>query len=249
MKSADVHTLSGAYALHALPEDERIAFERHVTECESCRTETREFGEVAARLGLAATVTPPPELKRVVMQRIGTVRQEGPRSAARPDPAVRPSAGRRLSRWALAACLAAATALGGSAVWQHQEAEQARDRVESLRGHLDRLATVLAAPDATSRTTGLPNGARATVVTSRERDKAVFIGTDMARPPSGKVYQLWFDDGGTMRSGGLMDPDRVTESVLMAGPLGDSTGMGITVEPAGGSKEPTSAPVALIGFG
>jgi hypothetical protein len=34
--------------------------------------------------------------------------------------------------------------------------------------------------------------------------------------------------------------------------MGDAsrfTGAGITVEPAGGSKRPTTAPIALVGFG
>ncbi|MFF2852496.1 anti-sigma factor domain-containing protein [Streptomyces sp. NPDC058001] len=51
-----------------------------------------------------------------------------------------------------------------------------------------------------------------------------------------------------MRSAGLLDPDRGDQAVLMRGALGGASGTGVTVEPAGGSREPTSAPVALMKF-
>lgn len=59
----DVHALAGAHALHALPEDERVAFEEHLEECASCRDEVRAFRAVSAELaGLVAQ--PPPEALR-----------------------------------------------------------------------------------------------------------------------------------------------------------------------------------------
>ncbi|MFD8376072.1 anti-sigma factor domain-containing protein [Streptomyces sp. NPDC059688] len=79
------------------------------------------------------------------------------------------------------------------------------------------------------------------------RDRAVFVASRMAAPPRGKVYQLWFADGGKMRSAGLMNPDRSIQAVLMQGPVDGASGIGITVEPTGGSKQPTSTPVALLG--
>ncbi|WP_422664489.1 zf-HC2 domain-containing protein [Streptomyces mirabilis] len=51
---ADLHTLTGAYALPALDEEERGRFDRHAADCESCRREVRELAAAAARLGLAA---------------------------------------------------------------------------------------------------------------------------------------------------------------------------------------------------
>ncbi|MYS39774.1 anti-sigma factor, partial [Streptomyces sp. SID5998] len=43
MTTTDLHALTGAYALHALPDDERAAFERHLTGCSSCAREVAEF--------------------------------------------------------------------------------------------------------------------------------------------------------------------------------------------------------------
>ncbi|WP_030677295.1 anti-sigma factor [Streptomyces sp. NRRL B-1347] len=241
----DPHTLTGAYAADALDDDERRLFEEHLARCPSCAQEVRELTAAAARLGLAAAVAPRPEMKHEVLRRITTVRQEAPRQ--RPGP---PGGAwyrtRRAPRWALAACLAAAAALGGAAVWQHRQADAARETARRAEERSDDLAALLAAPDARARTAKLPGGARATVVVSGSRDRAALLTSGLAEPPRGKVYQLWFDDKGAMRSAGLMDPGRAATATLMKGPVGDATGMGITVEPAGGSPEPTSPPVALV---
>jgi anti-sigma-K factor RskA len=156
--------------------------------------------------------------------------------------------GRRLSRWALAVCLAGVAAFGGTAVWQYDRAQDAHEQARQAERRTDAITAVLAAPDARTRTAELSDGARGTVVVSRSRDEAVFISSGLASPPSGKVYQLWFADGGTMRSAGLMDPDRTTGAFLLEGAVDRASGMGITVEPAGGSAEPTSTPVALMTF-
>ncbi|MFE7810447.1 anti-sigma factor domain-containing protein [Streptomyces sp. NPDC057433] len=246
MTTTDLHRLTGAYALHALSDEESSAFERHLAGCEPCAQETAELGSTAARLGLAVATTPPPALRDQVLRRISTVRQQTPGARARPLPVRAGLRARTLSGWALAACLAAAATLGGTAVWQHQRAEDARDQVRRTVQAADEIAAVLAAPDARTLASGLGDGATGTVVVSRDRDRAVFVASGMARPPGGKVYQLWFDDGGTMRSAGLMDPARSDQAILLRGAVDGASGMGITVEPGGGSKQPTTEPVALM---
>ncbi|MFF5496101.1 anti-sigma factor domain-containing protein [Streptomyces aquilus] len=248
MTTTDLHRLTGAYALHALSDEETTAFERHLAGCEACAQEAAELSATAARLGLAVSVTPPGALREQVLRRIGTVRQQPPDA---PDPA-RPGRvrlrGRTLSRWALAACLAAAAAFGGTAVWQHQRAEDATREARQAQRTTDEIAAVLAAPDARTRAATLGDGSTGTVVVSRSRDKAVFVVAGMPHPARGKVYQLWFDDDGGMRSAGLMDPDRTDQAVLLRGAVDGASGMGVTVEPAGGSERPTSSPVALLSF-
>ncbi|WAX79000.1 anti-sigma factor [Streptomyces sp. KMM 9044] len=246
MTATDPHRLTGAYALHALSDEENTAFERHLTDCEPCAQETEELGSTAARLGLAVATTSPRALREQVLRRISTVRQQAPGTCTRPLPVRAGLRARTLSRWAFAACLAAAATLGGTAVWQHQRAEDARDRARRAVQAADGIAAVLAAPDAKTLAAGLGDGATGTVVVSRGQDRAVFVASGTARPPDGKVYPLWFDDGGTMRSAGLLDPGRSDQAVLMRGAVDGASGMGITVEPGGGSEQPTSDPVALM---
>ncbi|MFJ8137861.1 anti-sigma factor domain-containing protein [Streptomyces sp. NPDC096013] len=248
MITDDLHLLTGAYALHALSDEEREVFERHLAGCEACAQETAELSATAARLGLAVSVEPDRETRGRVLRRITTVRQETPVESTAPRSGRAVLRARLLSRWALAACLAAAAALGGTAVWQHQRAESALAQAHRAEQGTAQISAVLAAPDARTRAVALPGGATGTVVVSHGRDQAVFVVAGMTRAPAGKVYQLWFDDGGTMRSAGLMNPDRADQTVLLRGAVDGASGMGITVEPAGGSQRPTTLPLALTRF-
>ncbi|MER7577127.1 anti-sigma factor [Streptomyces sp. NPDC126514] len=239
----DLHTLTGAYALHALSAEERALFKQHLRACRSCADEITEFTATAAKLAAAAAITPRPAVKQQVLRRVTEVRQVTPFVPRTPSAV---PLRRRLPRLVLAACLAAAAGLGGIAVWEHDRAETAAVQEQQARRHADELAAVLGASDAVSRRIPLDDGAGATVVVSRTRDKAVLVTSDMASPPKGKVYQLWYDQGGTMRSAGLMDADRTDQAVTLSGSANSASAVGITVEPAGGSPRPTSAPLAVV---
>ncbi|MGW2347120.1 anti-sigma factor [Streptomyces sp. NPDC001661] len=239
---ADPHTLTGAYALHALEENERAAFEKHLATCPSCAQEVREFSATAGRLALAATMPVPPHLKAQVLRQIGETRQDQPTPASTVHTAHRG----RGTRWALAACLAGAAALGGTTLWQHQQATTARQETQDARQQASQIAAVLSAPDAKATSAAVGGGAHGSVIVSHNSDKAVFVASGLAKPPQGKVYQLWFADGDHMRPAGLLDSTRSDQSVLMTGTVAKASGMGLTIEPAGGSQQPTTSPLALM---
>ncbi|MGW8882823.1 anti-sigma factor [Streptomyces sp. NPDC055663] len=245
MTTADPHLLTGAYALHALLDEERADFERHLSGCESCALEVAEFTATAARLASASSVPIREAMRGQVLHRITTVRQVPPGTAALEQVRRRGPRGRGLARWGLAACLAAAAAFGGTAVWQYERAQEARQQAAQAERQADQVAGVLGAPDAKTRSARVAGGT-GTLVVSVGRDRAVFVASDMPAPPRGKVYQLWFADGGRMRSAGLMSPDRASQTVLMRGRVDRASGVGITVEPAGGSRQPTTTPIGLL---
>ncbi|MER7582572.1 anti-sigma factor [Kitasatospora sp. NPDC097691] len=246
--STDPHTLTGAYAAHALDPAENAEFERHLAGCPACAREVAEFAATLARLGTAQSEVPPPTLKANVMAALPTIRQEAPHTAPAPGPDPRP--GRRAPRWtklALAACLAVAAGAGGLAVQQHQEADRARARATALSLRQDRVTDLLTAPD-TRTTTGraTAGGGVGTVVWSPSRDRAAFLAAGLPAPVPGTTYQLWFDDAGTMRPAGLLPGGNGT--LLLTGPLDEARGVGVTVEPAGGSPHPSTTPVLLLPF-
>ncbi|WP_130797815.1 anti-sigma factor [Streptomyces otsuchiensis] len=252
--TADLHTLTGAYVLHALSDAELAEFDRHLADCDACALEVRELSATTQRLGAAVAVTPPPAMRDRVMRQIETVRQEPPDVPPYRADSARPGLfgrlGSSLPRLALAACLAAAALGGGLAFWQYQQAEDAREQAQLAEAANDEMMRVLTATDVAVSSGDLPDGATGTVLVSASEDRAVFVAAGMADPPPGMVYQLWFDDGGTMRSAGLMDSSGgpSANAVLMEGPVADAAGMGITVEPDGGSPEPTSDPLAVMAF-
>ncbi len=59
----DLNVLSGSYVLDALSEPERDSFERQLQHCPLCEVEVRGLREAAARLGLAKTLEPPPQMR------------------------------------------------------------------------------------------------------------------------------------------------------------------------------------------
>ncbi|WP_228978199.1 anti-sigma factor [Streptomyces sp. DH12] len=241
MSEEHLHAPTGAYALDALPPDEREAFERHLRECPACAQEVRGLTATAARLGTAVAAAPPPALRARVLDGIRTVRQLPPHVPPS-VPGRAPGRRRALPRLVLAACVAAAAAFGGVAVWQYQEARQAEVRAEGAQRRAAELARVLAAPDARTATGTLGGGARATVVVSRAEDRAVFLASGLPELPEGRAYQLWFADGDRMRPAGLVRDD----ATVMDGRVAGATGMGVTVEPSGGSPRPTTEPLAVM---
>ncbi|MFB6768285.1 anti-sigma factor domain-containing protein [Streptomyces sp. NPDC056337] len=248
----DPHLDVGAYTLHALPPDEEAAFENHLASCPACREEAAELAATAALLAAAELRTPSPEVRRRVLAQIGTVRQErrvapdrDPAAAAAPA-ARRRRGGRRALGFALAASVAAAAALGGIAWWQHSEADTAREQVHEAEAGAETLAGVLAASDATISTTTLSDGATASVVTSRAEGEAAFIAAGLPPLSGDQVYELWYARGDEHWPAGLLPGTGGDLAHVMDGPLRQATTVGITVEPAGGSPQPTTKPLGVI---
>ncbi len=109
------------------------------------------------------------------------------------------------------------------------------------------VAAVLAAPDARIQTGTASVGGTVTAVVSARDAEAVITTAGMPAPPGTRVYQLWVLSLAGARSAGLMRAGEggPTSPVLASG-VQPGDRLGITIEPAGGSSQPTSTPVALI---
>src|SRR5204863_461342 len=97
--------------------------------------------------------------------------------------------------------------------------------------------------DARTQSVSFSDGSKATLTHSTSLDRAVLQTQDMAAPPSGKAYELWFRKNGDLVPAGLMTKSG-DQTVALHGKLGGADWVGITVEPAAGSQEPTSLPIA-----
>ena len=104
---------------------------------------------------------------------------------------------------------------------------------------------MLAAPDA-STIQGVGKGS-ATLVVSRSRNQAVLLASDLPDLDAAHVYQVWLIGRDGARSAGLMQPEASHQMrpMLAEVPAGTDR-IGITVEPAGGSRGPTTPSVNMI---
>jgi anti-sigma-K factor RskA len=237
MTEPDIHALSGAYAVDALDELERARFEQHLAACTECRAEVNSLRETTVGLSELTSTPPPPALRASILSEIRTIRPLPPEVS---QPSAAPRRRSRLVRLAAAAALIA-TAGVGTAIVLHQT-ENGASQVTSLS------AQVLHAADAREVDVDLPGPALARMVRSVSVGRAVLVTRDMPAPPAGKVYQLWLQDpAGRMVSAGLM-PSGGSQTVVLQGNASEAKAAGITVEPAAGSVQPTSAPLALFDF-
>jgi anti-sigma-K factor RskA len=228
----EIHALSGAYAVDALDPEERATFEVHLGSCATCQAEVASLREATALLGSEVEAEPPASVRDRVLADIATVR---------PLPPVTDLAERR-RRWMrplVAAAAVVALVGGGAVVWQ-----QAQDGTSQGQQAADR---VIQARDARHVSVDLPGGGSATVYTSVAVGRAALVTRHMAAPAGGRVYQLWLQKDGRMVSAGLMK-GAGDQAVLLDGDLAGATAAGITVEPSGGSDEPTTTPIALFDF-
>lgn len=238
---SDVHALVGAYAVDAVDDVERAAFERHLAACPDCQLELSGLREAAAMLASVEQIAPPARLREQVLAGIGAIRPLPPRVA--PEPEVQP--GRRRFRPAtLVAAAAAVIVLGFGApvVWQQVTQDDTSQQTPSATP----LERVRSAGDAEEYTQDL-DGIEVTVVRSRSLNEAVLVADDMPPPPEGRVYELWLDHEGVgMVPAGLMEGDE--SQVVFKGDPATALGAGITVEPEGGSEKPTSDPMMSFTF-
>jgi anti-sigma-K factor RskA len=255
--------LAAAYALGALSADEARRFEAFLATSPETQREVHEYREVAALLALADPgAGDQPALSAGLRDRVlGRVAEQKarPLTAAPRAPAARPSS----AVWvALAASLLLAVGLGAGLV--------------SARGRLAAVETELAAGNAklaaaqqrlTEREATLDAilepGVQMFQLTAkgdpdpgiqlfwdRQRSLALVHGYRLKPVPSGKAYQLWFiKDGAPVPSVTFTPgPDGRARVERIPVPQGGSlTAAAVTVEPEGGSQQPT-LPIVMVGM-
>lgn len=240
-RSMDIHALAGAYALDAVTEIERAGFARHLAECEPCAAEVAELTEAAARLAAATRATPPDRLRDAVLAEVAATRQV---SAGR---TVRSSGRGPWSRRVLVAVAAAIVLIAGfGTVWvQQQRLDDAQRQAQALQEAQARTTRVLAAGDAVVSSAPVTGGGTLTVAYSARLDDGVVLVDDLPTPPDGRVYQVWRIADGDATSVGVFAEGQRSGAVPMD-TLGGADTVGVTLEPPGGSPQPTLPIVAGV---
>jgi len=218
--------LATPYALDAVSEDERADIERRLAQApravaEAFYTEVRQVRETMAATSAATALEPSEELRGRVLA------------------AVSPQRARRfpLRSMLLAAAAAVAIGLGVLGIGVALQPATAPSTAEQ----------VFAAPDVRTVTEPIPTGGAATVVYSREKHAGVLVMNNVEPPKPGTVYQMWLLGDQGVKSAGTMDTKAVSPSTTaVLRDLGNSTALAFTVEPGGGSPQPTGEVFAKL---
>jgi len=235
--------------------------------------EAEDFEDVAAQLALASDpVEPPPALKAALFARIAETPQLAPEDdAAAPAPvaahtapstaapsidapstaaaAPTPAEARAARRWfqrpgAILASAAAAVVLfiAGAFVGVSLSGTDSYQQQQSSA-----LAALNAAPDTQRSSAPITGGGTATLVWSAQLGQSAIVATDLPKLAGGKTYELWYIRDGAATPAGTMDSaGHVATWRVLTGTMTPGDTIGMTVEPSGGSKQPTTKPIVAI---
>lgn len=217
----DLLELATPYALNAVTDSERAEIDRQLAAAPRAVAaafddEVRAVRETMAVLSSATAAEPPERLRAAVL-----------------------AGATHRSRWrtailAAAAAIVVALAAFGAGI--------------ALRpAHVPTMAEqIMSAPDMRTASTPIAGGT-ATVVFSRDMNGAVLLMNNVPPPSQGTVYQMWLVGDKGPQSAGTMNAAAITPSTTHTfTSLKDASVLAFTVEPSGGSPEPTGKIFAKI---
>lgn len=255
------------YAVSALTEDENIRAERELAALsprERSAYEARIVEIQAAMAGFASTYAAeaPDDLKGRVLSHVfdgaaglgsPTPPSGTPEADIRRDRAMlgRQTRTRQGPRRAVVVLAAAAVtlvvALGAGVLIGRTTAGEPSPSSTAVEETQQEILDVLTAGDATVNARPLADAhGTITVITSKTADRAVTLLRNQRRPISpDSTFQLWLVGGAENPVPAGLIPGGDTEPVVVD-ELGDAQVLAVTVEPAGGSAQPTTPILAQV---
>ncbi len=215
--------LKDAYALGALPDDEQRDMEEYLSDNPGLRAEVEELTSISKLLAFSPTeYDPPPTLRGNIMSVVESEadRREQATDSQSTVQRLRTSLG--LQKFALGAAAAALVALLS---WN----------------------ILLQTRDDDLRTYQLQNSDASTEVEAEvveiNEGQFVLAAENMSQIPEDKTLQIWVIENGKPKPAGTFRPeDGVAAAPIMA-PVQGADVVAVTVEPDGGSAQPTTDPV------
>jgi anti-sigma-K factor RskA len=243
-----------AYALGVLPADQARTVAAHLATCEECRREYRLLRPAVNAVGISAeacvdaasaldSVAPPgPLLKKRIMQQIRP--NVGEMRAVRPI--VWPAYA------VAAACLIVALVTGIVNISLNSELRQRQTQLAQISAHNAQTTRELAYQRTALADLVSPDSQHFAVRTGevvRHGTRMYLAMNALPAPPKGKVYEAWTLKNGAkvMSPSVTFVPDRNGVAVVQV-PVDASriAAVALSVEPEGGSKQPTSTPTFVL---
>ncbi len=227
--------LRDAFVLGALPEEERREFEEYLAQHPERQAEIDELGTVAGLLALSPQEQePPPELRRRIMDAVGA-------EAGRPHESRRSVfawIGELLSVRNLAFGAAALLVIGLFS-WNMVLQGEMRDlqsRVEAMQASEEDSRIVAL------EGSGAARQARVEVMILEDH-RAVLMAEDMPPVPEDKTFQIWVIEKDVPRPSGVFEVREDHVAVVVENRVDGADAIAVTVEPEGGSPQPTTEPM------
>ena len=228
------------YALGALSTSQASIVRAHMRDCKTCRDEYAALSDATLLVAQSAATAPSDLVKRRIMREV------------RGDHAHRP-----VMVWPAYLVAAASIVIAvistasnlsfeGRAHVATAELAQVEHNTAALRAELSAQRRMLA--DVVGADAHHYIAQQGEVITNSSH---VYLALNNLAPvPKGKTYQAWTQKRGSksMTPSILFTPDRQGRAVVQL-PTADASAIiavAVSVEPAGGSKAPTSAPVFLV---
>jgi anti-sigma-K factor RskA len=231
-----------AYALGALDAEDVRALEEHLQTCDSCQAELSEYRAISDGLLTAL----PPRLPSAALRK--RLQSQLPSAQKKTQPRFNWSFGKLVLGGALALLLLMNLF---SFLQMRQIQNQQADLVQQIK--TNQFALSMLAYPGTQAIPIAANNLSGSVLLDRERNTAALVMWHLPQLNQDQTYQAWLiePDGhrvsaGTFRS--QEDTSYTTQPVYPKQDLANFVGIGVTVEPAGGSVQPTGQRVFKVDF-
>lgn len=234
----------GAYAINALDAEETAALQTHLQTCDSCRTTLAEYQRVSAGLLSALPPqSPPPALKRTLAARLPSAKKT-----------IRPRWQLQWSFGQFTAAIAFILLLGMNLLSFFQvRALQLQQADLTRHFEMERTALAMIASPGAQTLPISSEKVRGSLIVGSEKNSGILILSNLPELKQGETYQIWLikpDEGRV--SAGLFEENRENSVTIVSLDSKDSfqgyIGIGVTIEPAGGSDKPTGPKVLGVKF-
>ena len=255
MDLRQIEELLPFYALETLTDEERELVESYLVEHPEARAQIEELNSAASALPYSVVpVEPPRRVKDALMARVAVDER------ARAPKQSQPSRSRvmRLENIFQAFSLGAATVAVIWAVLLNIQLTRLQNEVsllgEALVAQSNSLQQVLnqtnpsGAVTVSLKGTDVQPQAQGQLIADPNSQSAVLVIAGLGQLEAGKTYQIWLIDGGGPQSAGLLSVDANGQAVLIVTStltIGEFNALGISIEPDGGSEQPTGEIVVL----
>jgi anti-sigma-K factor RskA len=212
----ELQDLIPAHALDALDADDAHLLDGHLETCEECRRELDELLETTALLAFASKQLDPPESLRAAI--LDAVAEKTPARAQAPRARL------AFLRGAFAGTLVGAAAALVIGLVLHGQLNDARSSRDALQVR------------------PLAGAVRGAVV--RNRGNAKLVVVDLRSPSSGHTYEAWLIGSDKKPVAAGLFKGGKTVVVDLTGNAAKAQQVAVTLEPSGGSEQPTTTPFA-----